>query len=62
MKLKCEILEVANNGDGLTIGLQAKIGRAEWKSIERQTIRIDNTAQNRRAFYVGRVVTLELKP
>ena len=62
MKISGEIIEVALNGDGITIAIQAKTGRAEWKPIERQTLRIDDTKQNRRAFYVGRKVTLELKP
>ena len=62
MKMTGEVLEVALNGDGITIVIQAKVGRADWKPIERQTLRIDDTAQNRRAFYVGRKVTLELKP
>ena len=62
MKLTGEVMEVALNGDGMTIAIQAKTGRADWRPIERQTLRIGDTQQNRRAFYVGRKVTLELKP
>ncbi len=61
MKLRAEIIEVATNGDGITIVMQAKIGRAAWMPIERQILRVANTIQNRRAFYLGRIVTLEIK-
>ena len=44
MKIEGEVIEVASNGDGITVVLQAKAGRAEWKPIERQILRIDDTA------------------
>ena len=62
MKIEGDVIEVASNGDGITVAIQAKTGRAEWKPIERQTLRIDDTAQNRRAFHIGRWVSIELKP
>lgn len=62
MRLEGDVIETATNGDGLTIAIQCKAGRAEWKPIERQTLRIDDTAQNRRAFYIGRRVRIEVKP
>lgn len=62
MKLIGHIIEIASNGDGLTVAIQAKAGRADWKPIERQTLRIDDTAQNRKAFYIGREVAVIVKP
>jgi hypothetical protein len=62
MKIEGNVIEAASNGDGITIAIQAKTGRAEWKPIERQTLRIDDTAQNRRAFHIGRRVSIEVKP
>lgn len=62
MKITGHIIEVASNGDGLTVAIQAQTGRADWKPIERQTLRIDGTQQNRRAFYIGREVSITLKP
>lgn len=60
MKLHGEVIEVSLNGDGITIAIQAKTGRAAWRPIERQILRIGDTVQNRRAFYIGRKVTIEL--
>ena len=62
MKLTGHIIEVATNGDGITVAIQAKTGRAHWKPIERQTLRIDDTPQNRKAFYLGREVVIKLEP
>lgn len=62
MKIIGRVIEVASNGDGLTVAIQAKTGRADWKPIERQTLRIDDTTQNRKAFHVGREVDVILKP
>jgi len=62
MKITGHIIEVASNGDGLTVAIQAKVGRADWKPIERQTLRIDDTAQNRKAFHLGREVAIVVKP
>ena len=62
MRIKGHIIEVATNGDGITVAIQAKSGRAHWKPIERQTLRIDDTPQNRKAFYLGREVAIILKP
>ena len=62
MKIEGHIIEAASNGDGITVAIQAKTGRADWKSIERQTLRIDDTQQNRKAFHIGRRVSIEVKP
>lgn len=62
MRLTGEIIEVSSNGDNITLAVQCKVGRAEWKPIERQTLRVDNTAPNRRAFYLGREVSITVKP
>jgi hypothetical protein len=62
MKITGHIIEVDSNGDGLTVAIQAKVGKADWKPIERQTLRIDDTAQNRKAFHVGREVAIIVKP
>lgn len=62
MKITGHVIEVSTNGDGLTVAIQAKVGRADWKPIERQTLRIDGNAQNRKAFHVGREVAITLKP
>lgn len=62
MKITGHIIEVATNGDGITVAIQAKVGRADWKPIERQTLRIDDTEQNRKAFHLGREVAIIVKP
>ena len=62
MKLKAEILTIDSAGDGITLTLQAKIGRGEWSPVEKQIICIANIEPNRRAFYLGRIVTIEIKP
>lgn len=61
MKLKCEVLKVSSNGDSLSVVMQARTGRADWKPIERQMIHVDNTKTNQRSFYVGRTLTLEVR-
>ena len=62
MKIEGHVIEAASNGDGITIAIQAKTGRQDWKPIERQTLRIDDTVQNRKAFYIGRKVAIIVKP
>jgi hypothetical protein len=62
MKLIGEIIEVSTNGDSVCVVLQAKIGRASWKPIYKQTVVIDDNSTNRRAFHIGRKVTLEITP
>lgn len=62
MKIIGHIIEVATNGDGITVAIQCKVGRADWKPIERQTLRIDDTQANRKAFHLGREVAIILKP
>ena len=62
MKIEGHVIEAASNGDGITVAIQAKVGKADWKPIERQTFRIDDTAQNRKAFHIGRRVAITLKP
>ena len=62
MKITGHIIEVSSNGDGITVSVQCKVGRADWKPIERQTLRIDDTKQNRKAFHLGREVAIIIKP
>lgn len=62
MKLRGDVIEVRNCGDFIEVTMQAKVGRSQWKPIEKQTFRVDDNVSNRRAFYIGRVVRVSIVP
>ena len=63
MKLKLEILSVSSSGDTLELVLQGTTtNAARWRAHEKQTLRIPYTKASIKAFHVGRIVTVEVKP
>lgn len=63
MKLLCHVLEASDNGDKLKLRLQGKgVNEAEWIGMTIQEMSIPMTDRNRRTFYVGRRVTIDIKP
>lgn len=63
MKLKCEVLEVSNDGDALCVTLQGSSkSDPDWYGWKNQTIRLRSTERTRRAFYIGRIVEIEVTP
>lgn len=63
MKLRCEVIGVETTGDGLRLTLQGKPnGAAEWRNLERQEFVIPATQHAKRAFYVGRMVAISMRP
>jgi hypothetical protein len=63
MKLECSITSAIDGGDKLILELQGS-GVAETDAIgmAAQTLRIPITDRNRRSFYVGRRVIIEVRP
>jgi hypothetical protein len=63
MKLNCEVLEVATTGTGLKLKLQGQNpALAEWQEWLVIEIAMPTTKRTNRAFYVGRLVTIEMTP
>lgn len=63
MKLGCEILAAESCGNTMKIKLQGKkVDAAAWHDWCVMTIEIPATAKAKRAFHVGRVVTLTVSP
>lgn len=63
MKVRCEVLSVAATGDQLSIKAQGTARQgAAWRSMEVFDFRIADTKTNRRAFYVGRGVSITVTP
>lgn len=62
MKINAEVLAVETIGDALRVTLQGKAeADAEWRPYLRAHIDIPETLPNRRAYFIGRRVTLQLK-
>lgn len=64
MKIKCEVLAVATNGDELAITAQGDCkGSARWRRMSSIKIEVPDTKPSRQAFHVGRMfdITLSLK-
>lgn len=63
MKMKCHVLEATDAGDKLRLKLQgygvSECDNARWAP---QLLEVPNNARIRRTFYVGRHVTIEIKP
>lgn len=59
MKIRAEVTKVQTTGDGLRVTMQGKPPKAaEWRPTVEQIIELPDTEPMRRAFYVGRIVTL----
>lgn len=62
MKIEAEVLSAEGGGDHMKISLQGKeLNAADWRPYLSLRLEIPDTERNRRAFYVGRLVSLELK-
>lgn len=63
MKLRCEILSVESVFPDLRIKVQGKQpGGADWRSMNAFTIELPSHPATAKAFYVGRIITIEVKP
>lgn len=63
MKLRCEILAVRTTGNSLAIKVQGQQpSGAEWRDMNAFEIEIPAHDRTAKAFYVGRVITIEIKP
>lgn len=62
MKIDCHVIATETTGDGLRVTMQGKPpSAADWRALERQEIILPDTEATRRAFYVGREVTITVK-
>ncbi|MEH2517531.1 hypothetical protein V1279_003104 [Bradyrhizobium sp. AZCC 1610] len=63
MKIEGHLLEASDMGDKLRITGQGKaISDADWRPMLSMVIEVPMTDRNRKAFYVGRHFTMDLKP
>lgn len=65
MKLKAEILSVSVVADQLLVRAQANevgAGSAPWRSMAIVEFKVSDIAARRRAFYVGRTLTIKIEP
>ena len=61
MKLGCEVLAVEGTGNTMKLRLQGKkVDAADWHDWCVMTIEIPATAKAKRAFHVGRVVSITI--
>lgn len=61
MKIAAEVTRVETTGDSLRVTMQGKPPRsADWHPLAAQIIEVPDHPQTRRAFYVGRRVTIEV--
>lgn len=62
MKLRCEILTANGNFPDLELTLQGKQkGAACWRSARKMTLIVPMHDRTARAFFVGRMITVEVK-
>lgn len=61
MKISGEVIAVATTGENLQISIQARIGRAKWRPIAKFEVFVPDLLEHRKAFYVGRLVSVSLK-
>ncbi len=62
MKMRCEVLTITSDGETLSVGLQGSPkASAKWRTLERQELKIPDTERSRRAFWLGRIVTIDLR-
>lgn len=63
MKLRCEILKVISHGEDLQIELQGTTeNAAEWRSMRLQNFIVPMTKTAAKSMYIGRMVSVEIKP
>ena len=63
MKLSVEVLAVETDGDNLRIKTQGRAARwAPWRRYVDPVLVVPDTLPNRKAFYVGRWIGVEVTP
>lgn len=63
MKLECEVTQVSNSGESVNITLSGRQKNdAEWRRDGEQTIQVTCTDKVKRAFWLGRRVTITVEP
>ena len=63
MKLRCEVLSVTETFPDLRIKVKgSQIKGAKWRSMNAFEIEIPSHPATNKALYVGRIVTIEIKP
>lgn len=63
MKLECEVTNVRDSGEYMTVGLMGRQPNdAEWRQDQPAEIRVTASDKLKRAFYLGRKVTIEISP
>lgn len=63
MKLECTVTKVSNSGDTVSITLRGnKPNDADWRPRYEQEIEVTCSDKVKRAFYLGRKVTITVEP
>jgi hypothetical protein len=63
MRIRAEVIAVEDRGDVLLLTMQGREWNApQWREIDKQSIHVPATDRNRRAFFVGRIVSIEARP
>lgn len=63
MKLRAQIIAAEDNGDRLKITAQGQAHPArQWSPIRKIAVAVQISARNRRAFHVGRAITVTVEP
>lgn len=59
MKIEACVISVSDHGDKLSVEMQGKgVAEANWAAMCKQTLLLQNNVVNRRAYHVGRAVTI----
>jgi hypothetical protein len=63
MKMRCHVDRIENQGDRIEVRVIGKAdNEAEWMAQRFQTFSVADTARNRRSFWIGRNVDIEITP
>lgn len=63
MRIRCEVIEARTKGDKLEVRYQAQLpGQAHWRPTLAGTIELQTGPKTDRAYHVGRVFHMELRP
>ncbi len=62
MKLRCAIISATDNGDEIALIVQGRQkGGARWRGEREMKLILPMHDKTARAFYVGRIITVEVK-
>lgn len=63
MRIAGEVTAVREDGDVLVVEVSGKgVAASQWGTRSQSAVKIPNTTQARRAFFVGRPVTITVEP